>query len=127
MPLPHSAAYSFVGCCSSSRNLTAKIRAERTMSSGCMESICCSETPSSMVPNDGGRRCKVNGQPFRHCNANLVFRESRMHTASAIVSRGRSARVRIAWTSGTKGFVKEVEEGIRFVRWIAGPACNICN
>lgn len=27
----------------------------------------------------------------------------------------------IAWTSGTEGVVRDVEEGIKFVRWIAGP------
>lgn len=27
----------------------------------------------------------------------------------------------IAWTSGMEGVVRDVEEGIRFVRWIAGP------
>jgi hypothetical protein len=27
----------------------------------------------------------------------------------------------MAWTSGTEAVVKEVDDGIRFVRWIAGP------
>jgi CelD/BcsL family acetyltransferase involved in cellulose biosynthesis len=48
-----------------------------------------------------------------------------MQTARAMVSRERSARVRIAWTRGTEAFVKEVEDGMRFVRWIAGPRNNI--
>jgi hypothetical protein len=38
-----------------------------------------------------------------------------------MVSSGREVRVRIAWTRGVEGVVREVEEGIRFVRWIAGP------
>ena len=48
-----------------------------------------------------------------------------MHTARAMISRGRFARVRIAWTRGTEAVVRDVDEGIRFVRWIAGPASNI--
>ena len=44
-----------------------------------------------------------------------------MQTARAIVSRGRAASVRILWTRGTEGVVRVVEEGMRFVRWIAGP------
>lgn len=48
-----------------------------------------------------------------------------MQTARAMVSRGRLARVSIAWTNGTEAVVSDVEEGIRFVRWTAGPACNM--
>lgn len=44
-----------------------------------------------------------------------------MHTANAIVSKGSSARVRMEWTSGTDEVVREVEEGMRFVRCVAGP------
>jgi hypothetical protein len=50
-----------------------------------------------------------------------------MQTARATVSRGRLARVRIAWTSGADGVVRERDDGIRFVRWIDGPACAIYN
>jgi len=39
-----------------------------------------------------------------------------MQTAKAMVSRGREARVRIAWMRGVEGSVRETEEGIRFVR-----------
>lgn len=44
-----------------------------------------------------------------------------MQTARAMVSRGRFARVRIAWTRRTEEFVKDVDDGMRFVRWTAGP------
>ena len=47
-----------------------------------------------------------------------------MQTARAMVSSGRLARVRIAWTRGTEADVRDVDEGIRFVRWIAGPVCK---
>jgi hypothetical protein len=33
-----------------------------------------------------------------------------------MVSRGRFARVMIVWTSGTEVVIKEVDDGIRFVR-----------
>lgn len=29
--------------------------------------------------------------------------------------------MRMEWTSGTQDAVSEVEEGMRFVRWVAGP------
>ena len=67
----------------------------------------------------------LRGQPCRHLGAKREFNESRMQTARAMISSGRLARVRIAWTSGTDGDVREVGEGIRFARWIAGPACPI--
>lgn len=44
-----------------------------------------------------------------------------MHTARAIVSRGRLARVRIDWTVATDGVASEAEGGMRLTRWIAGP------
>ena len=116
IPLPQSVAYSLVRCCSSSRNLTARIRAARTISSGWTESMCCFDILLSMGLKDPGNDCEVRGQPFRHCKAKREFSESRMQTARAMVSRGRSARVRIAWTSGTEEVVREVDEGIRFVR-----------
>lgn len=49
-----------------------------------------------------------------------------MQTARARVSKGRLARVRRAWTSGTDGDVREVDDGMRFVRCIAGPVCVTC-
>lgn len=61
------------------------------------------------------------GQPRRQLSAKREFRESRMQAARASVSVGRSARVRIAWMKVVEGVMREVEEGIRFVRWIAGP------
>jgi len=42
-----------------------------------------------------------------------------------MVSRGRAARVMIAWTSGTEAVVREVDDGMRFVRWIAGPRMQV--
>jgi hypothetical protein len=35
------------------------------------------------------------------------------------------ACVRIAWTRRTEAFVKDVDDGMRFVRWIAGPINHI--
>lgn len=61
--------------------------------------------------DEGGR-----GNDCRQVRAKREFRESRMQTARAMVSSGRAARVRIAWTRGTEAVVKEVEEGIRLVR-----------
>lgn len=58
----------------------------------------------------------VRGQPCRNASANRELRESRMQTANAMVSRGRSARARIDWTRGTLAGVNEVEEGMRLVR-----------
>jgi hypothetical protein len=86
-----------------------------------MESICgrCSKESEKGV---GG---ELSGQAWRHASAKREFRESRMQTARAMVSSGRSARVRIAWTRGTDGVVREVEEGIRFVRWMAGPRSRL--
>jgi hypothetical protein len=97
---------------SSSVNFTARIIAERGRSSGRMESMCgfCSEAGV------------LRGQDCRQERAKRELSESRMQTASAMVSSGRAARVRIAWTRGTEGVVREVEEGMRFVRWIAGPS-----
>jgi hypothetical protein len=45
-----------------------------------------------------------------------------MQTARASGSRGRLARVSIEWTSGTDGDVRDVDDGMRLVRWTAGPA-----
>ena len=61
------------------------------------------------------------GQDFRHCRAKRVLRESRMLTARAMVSRGREARVSRAWTREEEGGVRDVDMGMRFVRWMAGP------
>jgi hypothetical protein len=47
-----------------------------------------------------------------------------MQQARAMVSRGSWALARIDWASGTKAVVKEVEDGMRFVRWVAGPNIN---
>ena len=66
----------------------------------------------------------LRGQEWRNERAKRELRESRMQTARAMVSRGRLARVRIAWTRGVEGRVREVAGGIRFVRWIAGPRLN---
>lgn len=84
-----------------------------------MESICGSPNwlREEVICGSGVLR----GRPFRHCNAKRGFKESRMQTAKAMVSRGRETRVRIAWMRGVEGSVRETEEGIRFVRWIAGP------
>jgi hypothetical protein len=61
------------------------------------------------------------GQFWRQVKAKREFSESRMQAARAMVSTGGLARVRIAWTRGMEGVVREVEEGMRFVRCTAGP------
>jgi hypothetical protein len=53
---------------------------------------------------------------MRHVRANFVSRLSRTPTARAIVSIGRLARARIAWTSGTEAEAKEAAQGIRLTR-----------
>jgi hypothetical protein len=58
----------------------------------------------------------VSGQLCRKARANREFRESRIQTAKATVSIGRLARARIDCTSGTEAGMREVAEGIRFVR-----------
>lgn len=44
-----------------------------------------------------------------------------MQTARASVSSGRLARVRRACTCGIEAYVRHADEGIKLVRWIAGP------
>lgn len=61
------------------------------------------------------------GQARRHESANLLSRASRMQTASARVSRERLARVRMVWTRGMDGVVREAAGGMRLTRWVAGP------
>jgi len=67
----------------------------------------------------------VRGQFLRKELAKQESSESRMQTAKAMVLSGRSARESRLCTSGTEGLVREVEEGMRFVRWVAGPARDI--
>lgn len=87
--------------------------------------MCCVSWKVPKLPKDEGRRDGVwSGQPCRHANAKREFSESRIQTVRATVSSGRLARVRIAWARATDAGVREVEEGIRFVRWIAGPVCG---
>ena len=64
----------------------------------------------------------ARGQFLRKERAKQASRESRMQTANAIVSSGRLARDSMLCTSGTEELVREVEEGMRFVRWVAAPA-----
>lgn len=85
--------------------------------------MCCSVVVSSSVHVEE-YVVLTKGQAFRHCSAKREFSESRIPTASATISSGRSALVRIAWTTDTEGVAREVEEGIRFVRWIAGPVTH---
>ena len=47
-----------------------------------------------------------------------------MQQANATVSRGSWARARMEWTSGTEDAVREVEDGMRFVRCVEGPNIN---
>lgn len=63
----------------------------------------------------------VRGKEWRKVCANREVRESRMQTARATVSRGREALVRINCIRGIDAGVREVEDGIRFVRCTAGP------
>jgi len=88
-------------------NLTASISAERIMSSGGTESICWSTSK--------GRDCRQE-------SAKREFRESRMQTERAMVSRGMQARARMAWICGIEGAVRDAEEGMRLERWRAGPS-----
>jgi len=67
----------------------------------------------------------VRGQFLRKQEAKRESSESRMQTANAMVSRGRLARESMPCASGTDGLVREVEDGMRFVRWVAGPAGSI--
>lgn len=69
-----------------------------------------------------GEDADCRGHDRRQCRANLAPRLSRMQTAKATVSRGRSARLRMAWTRGTEATDSEADEGMRLTRWIAGPA-----
>lgn len=56
------------------------------------------------------------GQSKRQVRENLEERESRMLTARAMVSRGRSARRRMEWRRGMEGGCREAEGGMRFMR-----------
>ena len=63
----------------------------------------------------------LRGQPRRHVRAKRELSESRMQAASARISFGRAARVRIACTVIVEGVMREAEEGMRFARCTAGP------
>jgi hypothetical protein len=56
------------------------------------------------------------GQEDRQDAPNRGERESRMQTASARASIGSLERVRSAWTRGTEGVRRELDDGIKFVR-----------
>lgn len=70
---------------------------------------------------DGGSAPGSKGHDSRHARANFLPKLSRMHTARATVSMGKSARLRIACTTGTEAAAKEADDGIRLTRWTAGP------
>jgi hypothetical protein len=55
----------------------------------------------------------------------LELRESRMHTARAMTSGGRSERTSISCTRGTDGATRDAAGGTRFTKWIAGPVGRI--
>lgn len=67
-----------------------------------------------------------NGQESRHARANFLSKLSRMHTARATVSMGKSARLKIACTAGTEAVVSEADDGIRLTKWMAGPVGDVC-
>jgi len=48
-----------------------------------------------------------------------------MHTARAMVSIGRLARLRMDCVRGTEAGVMEVPVGIMLVRWYAGPRLSV--
>jgi len=65
---------------------------------------------------------EVKGHESRQERAKRLSRASRTQTARAMDSRGRLARLRIAWTRGTEGVAREAAAGMRLTRWMAGPA-----
>lgn len=98
------------------------------ISSGLTESICVIRLAAAEV-----MVCRLmlveedvaSGRLIRHLRENLASKESRMQTASAIVSRGSAARVMMACTRGMEGAVMDADGGWRLARWTAGPACKI--
>lgn len=66
----------------------------------------------------------ARGRVMRHLRENFASRESRMQTASAIVSRGKAARVMIVWTRQMEGGAIDADGGWRLTRWTAGPVCK---
>jgi hypothetical protein len=82
-------------------------------------SICCSGPLKKYNPD--GIKGAWSGNPCRHGMAKRQLSESSIKHARATVSRGSLARARREWTSGTEAAVREVEEGMRFVKWVAGP------
>lgn len=107
---PHAELKYWVDSCMSSVNFVAMINAPRMMTSGKTESICCCELAESV------RRCwadpfEVRGNDDRQLRENFHVNESKMHTASAMTSIGRSARINISWTIEIDGFMKEAPGG----------------
>lgn len=97
------------------------------MTSGLTQSMCNWVAPTGLA----GIVCRfessekesrwARGQSSRQFKENLELSESRMHTARAMVSMGRSERTKISCTSGTDGTAKDAAGGMRFTRWTAGP------
>lgn len=122
-PLPQAEAKYWVGSWQSSVNLKAMTSAVRMMSSGATESMCVmSELAAEvMVWRLEGGGLVASGRRMRNLRENLASRESRMQTASAMVSSGRAARVMMVWTREMDGGVMMAPGGCRLTRWTAGP------
>jgi hypothetical protein len=58
----------------------------------------------------------ARGQSSLQLSANLELSESKMHTARAMVSMGRSALTSISWTRGTEGALRDAAGGMRLTR-----------
>lgn len=93
--------------------------AERIISSGLTESMWVIRLAAAEV-----MVCRLlwveekvaSGRLMRHLRENLASRESRMHTARAMVSSGRAARVMMACTRGIDGAVMDADGGWRLAR-----------
>lgn len=116
-----------MGSWQSSLNLKAITSALRIISSGRTESMCVMREAAAevMVWRLERGAGEASGRVMRHLRANLASRESSMQTASAMVSSGRAARVRMVWTSGAEGGVMDADGGWRLVRWTAGPVAEV--
>lgn len=73
------------------------------------------EEGSVMPPGVAGSH-GAKGQRRRQLSENLELSESKMHTARAMTSVGKSARTRSSWTRETDGVVRDAAGGMRLVR-----------
>lgn len=89
------------------------MRADRTISSGKIKSMCSAEF--SLPVADDASGCE-RGNDWRNEIAKRRFSESRILTAKAIVSYGNAARVSNACITLTELSVRDTEVGMRFER-----------